>query len=377
MVIEGTERVARSRSALPPKAVIELASLGVFGVLALAVLPDGIDGLHYARATSGRFNEKGSPMLQDKDKAQAMEWMADTMAPRTVVQVHQGMHGSWGLDWALHRPLRNVMDVPPPGPGEERYFVADLRFMNIAEQQRLFASFHVVAVGPFVCVDRQSSFAPATAYVFDEREPTFFEWYFTSPAEPIRTIMPDAYYTWELRDHFGQTPNAPPRDPPRTEEQIRIAHNVAVAQGDDPEAKRLEQELAMHLDRHVEALFSGGVRLLGQELHPGVAPELSLYFRAGGPLDNEYEFAVTSVVSEGKALSLVEPDDRWKQSGVPFGISPRAWRKGYLYAEHCDIRRRAGQEKYWGQFGLYKAATPPTAPRPTAGPPQIPLMVLP
>jgi hypothetical protein len=364
------------------RGLVEPAALGAFALLPLAILPDGVDGLRYARATGGRFNEKGSRMLQDKDKSQAMEWMASSMAPQTVVQVHEGLHVAWGQDWAVHRPLRSAKDVPAPaGPGpleDGRYFVADLRFLSMLEQRKLFDTFHVVAVGPYAYIDRQSPRAPADAYVFVEREPRMLEWYLAYPTEPVRTIVPDAFYTWELRDHFGQSPNPPPPDPPQTREQRRILHNVAVSQHDDARAKDLEAQLAASLDRSAEAEFTGGdARLLGQSLHRGVAPELAFFFLSAGPLDNEYEFTAWSLMVKSRALSLVDPDERRKQSGVPFWISPRLWKRGYVYAEYCDIRRRPGVERYTGQFTVGKGAVPPSAPRPKVGPAEIPLMTLP
>jgi hypothetical protein len=363
--------------------LVEPAALGIFALFPLAILPDGVDGLAYARATGGRFNEKGSRMLQDKDKSQAMEWMASTMEPQTVVQLHEGLHTAWGQDWAVHRPLRGVNAVPspaPPGPLDDgRYFVADLRFMNMADQRRLFESFHVVAVGPYVCADRQSPRAPADAYVFEEREPRTLEWYLSYPTEPVRTIVPDAFYTWEIRDAFGQTPNPPPSDSPRTREQLRILHNVAVSQRDDARARALAAELNASLDISVQTEFTGGdgARLLGQSFRRGVSPELSLYFLSAGPLENEFEFTVWSVMERRRLLSLVAPDERRKQSGVPFWISPRLWQKGYVYAEYCDIRRRPGHERYTGQFTLGKGIVLPNAPHPKVGPPEISLMTLP
>ncbi len=363
-----------------PRAFVRAAALATFGSLALLILPDGIAGLHYARATGGRFNEKGAPMLQDKDKTQAMEWMSRTMAPGTSVLVHDGLKVVWAQEWAVHRPVRGLKDVAVPltAPGDsERYFAADLRFLSMAEQRKLFDQFHVVAVGPYVYADRREPRAPAEGYVFEEREPTPLEWYLRSPTEPVRTIVPDEYYTWELRDALGQQPNPFPQAPPRTSEQLRIAHNVAVAQGDDARAKEIEGALVATLDRSVETIFTSGVRLLGQHFARGVAPELSLYFESGGPLDNEYMFVVTSTVLSPRLFSLVEADEKRKQAGLPFWISPRLWKRGYLYAEHCDIRQRPGRERFMGEFGLWKAAAPRTAPRPTAGPPQVPLLLLP
>lgn len=345
--------------------MVPLAALAAFGVLALMVLPDGIAGLRYAKATAGRFNEKGRRIFDDVDMSQAMEWMARRMEPRVVVAMLTDLYSREyrAQEWALHRPVQGVPFAQYLRvPNQARYFVGDLRFSTAEDQRDAAAAFHLVTLGPYVFIDRSAPRAPLEAYSFDEREPNLFEWYFESPSEPIRTVRPDPWRTWELREHYEQTPNDPPGQPPATLDELRIAHNLAVSTGDAAGAEAWSARLLASLDASVAASFSDGTQLLGQRFVRGVDPTLELYFLASGPLVNEYLFEVASNVEAAPALSLVPADPKVKQYGPPFDLSPRLWRKGFIYLDRVDIRRRPGREHFVGFFekqGTMPVAAPP------------------
>ena len=372
VALRTTARPLARRESADPKGLVPLITLGYVGVLALLILPDGINGLHYARATGVRFNEKGARIFEDRDKSQALEWMAASMVPGTVVQIHEGFKESWGEEWALHRPIRANAGLPNyGGPHEERYFIGDLRFLSGSDQKRLADAFHMVVVGSYFLIDREAPKGPVESYVFDEREPTFLEWYLTSPTEPVRTLRPDAWSTWELREHWGQTPNPPPTATPETREQLRIAHNIAVEANDSALAERLENELVAQLDANAAAVFSDGTRLLGKHLTASVAPALGVYFLATGPAEGELEFAIASSIEARRLLSLIPPDDKVKQLGAPFVISPKLWHKDFIYAERCDVRQRPGTERFVGHFDGHGK----NAPKPMIGE-DVPIMTL-
>ena len=359
--------------------LVPIAAFAVFGLVALIVLPDGISGLRYAKATAGRFNEKGRRIFDDVDMSQAMEWMATRMEPKTVVAMLTDLYSREyrAQEWALHRPVRGaVFSQYASTPGQERYFVGDLRFLSAEDQRRAAATFHLVTLGPYLFIDRSAPNTPLEAYSFDEREPNLFEWYFESPSEPIRTVRPDPWRTWELRQHYEQTPNSPPGQAPVTLDEIRIAHNLAVATDDAAAAATWEARLLSSLDTRVAASFSDGTRLLGQRFVRGVDPTLELYFLADGPLMNEFLFEVVSSM-EARALSLVPADPKVKQYGPPFVISPRLWRKGFIYVDRVDIRRRPGREHFAGFFekqGNAPGAAPPKLA--SAQGEQLPLMTI-
>jgi 4-amino-4-deoxy-L-arabinose transferase-like glycosyltransferase len=351
------------------------ASLAVFSLVPLATLPDGIEALHYARMTGGRFNEKGKLALREEDKSQALEWMAQRMEGRATVDLHDGMRPTWAQAWALHRPIRQATAIPVSHTnGQDRYFIGDLAFMTASDQLRLAHEFSLIAVGQYVFVDRAiAPPAPVEGLVFDPREPNPLEWYFLSGVDPIRTVRADAFYTWELRDHYGQTPNPSPDGPPASLEQLRIAHNAAVAANDSGLAERYQHEFMASIDARVARTYSTGTKLLGERYTSGVAPTLALYFLAVGQADADYQFDVISVVDDRRFLSLVPPDDKIKSVGVPFVIPPRLWRKGYIYVSYIEIRHRPGREMFFGSFSGPPGFLPPKPVDETSG---APLLIL-
>jgi hypothetical protein len=323
-----------------------------FGLVPLVILPDGIDGLRFARMSGWRFNEGGRRAPREVDKSLALEWMAQRMYSVSVVNIHEGMRPNWSQAWALHRPLKAVTAVPTArAPGDGRYFVADLALLPTNAQLEMAQSFHLSVVGSYVLVDLDPKHAAgADGYVFDEREPSPLEWYLLSGVDPIRTIRPDPFYTWELRRHYGQEPNDPPATPPRTLEQIRIAHNIAVASGDVGLAARYQQDIVARLDASVEMTEPGGTRLLGELYSPGVEPELSLYFLAADPTETDNAFEILTIVEGRRPLSLVPIDDKTQPVGIPFTLPARLWKKGFIYVSRDPVQHRPGRERFVGFF---------------------------
>ncbi|HEX4447346.1 MAG TPA: glycosyltransferase family 39 protein, partial [Polyangiaceae bacterium] len=280
------------------KDAIALGVLAVIGLLPLLVLPDGVRGLVYARTSGGRFNDRGRRIFQDVDKSEAAAWFGQRMQGAPRVLIHSTLHTTWAIDWAMRRPTATVDTLPDrPSNGEDRYLLGDLAFMKPADQQKIAAQFHLTTVGQFVLVDRGSPPAPADAYAFDEREPTAAEWYLFGGTEPMRTVRPDAWATWELRDEFGQTPNPLPGASPATLDELRVAHNAAVASGDAGRAGEYQTRLLARLDARPSTKFSDGTVLLGERFKRGADPILELYFLAPGPSPvPDRQFEIQSVV---------------------------------------------------------------------------------
>ena len=349
--------------------------LGSIGFLPLLILPDGVRGLAYARATGGRFNDRGRRIFQDVDKSAACEWMTARMEAGTRVQIHTSMHAAWGIDWALRRPTVAVDEPPTHAPtGTDRYFLADLAFMNAAAQVRMANEFHLVVVGQYALLDRAAPFAPADGYSFDVREPTPLEWYFVGGSDPLRTVRPDPWYTWELREQFGQSPNPPPTDgAPETLDEIRIAHNAALSAHDGARAEELQKRLVSGLHGRT-ATFTDGTRLLGERFSHGVAPVLDLFFLAAGPAaGDDTQFDIKSVIEQAPLLSLVEADNKVKAVGMPLAIPPRLWKAGFIYVDHTEIRHRPGREIY---TGFFVGGNDETRPKEIDGDNEIPLLTL-
>jgi 4-amino-4-deoxy-L-arabinose transferase-like glycosyltransferase len=352
--------VRRRRGASDPKHLVEKGTLGAVALAILLILPDGIRSMPYGKATGGRFNDRGRRIFQDLDKAVAVSWMTGKMEGPVRVQIHSSMHSNWANDWALHRPIVGNDGIPGRAPkADDRYLVADMAFVNAADQHTLGSQFHLDVVGQFAMADRVGPNTPADGYVLDAREPTALEWYLASCVDPVRTVRADAWYTWELRDLFGQVPNPPPPGEPATLDQIRIAHNVALASGDEARADRYGADLAAQLAAFVATKFSDGTMLLGERFVPGVAPVLELYFQAGGPTADEDQFDIESVVLRRPILSLLAADDKVRTLGRPMFPSPKEWKAGFIYASRTEIRKRPGQEAYAGFFTAPDKAHPP------------------
>ena len=111
--------------------------------------------------------------------------------------------------------------------------------MSGDEERRIAAAGHVRIYGDTWVVDKREPPAPLDAYSLNEREPNVFEWLFLDGTEPHRSVgaSPDPWLTWEWRTHLGQSASLPTGEP-ATLDQMRIAHTVAVASGDQAAAAR-------------------------------------------------------------------------------------------------------------------------------------------
>jgi hypothetical protein len=324
--------------------------------------------------TGGRFNDNGNRILREADKAQALEWLGRSIDRKKTVLTHPGIHSTWAQDWALHSPLQSTKDMPAPGSaGDARYYAGDMQFMDANEQRKLAGTFHVVAVGPYFLVDRASAKAPAEGYSFDEREPNLLEWYFSAGVDPVRSIRPDPWYTWELREHYGQTPNPPPKGAPQSLDEIRVAHNIAVAAGDASLAAKYRERLLEKLRTSIESPFTDGTRLLGEKISSGVAPTLTLYFLSTGSYAADWEFRIDSTLRRKRPLSLVSRDGVVRRVDAPFAIPTRLWKKDFIYSVRTELRQRPGPERFTGHF----SGQPGEPPKLAAGAAEVDLLELP
>jgi hypothetical protein len=229
-------------------------------------------------------------------------------------------------------------------------------------QEKLTKEFAVTAVGPFWKIVENAPAAPIEAYSFVEREPSWWEWYFVSGTEPHREIAPDPYLTWELRDHFHQ-PAEPPKEPPKTLEQRRVAHNLALAQGDAARAASLLAEIEREL-RPLHARFEDGSEIVGARFDDGARPLLTLILRAGDPPAADAQLTVRSRVIAKAPWSLTIADPTEREVGLPLPIAPQRWKKGYLYSDRVPIRKRPGAEVFRAMWWVRGKGI---APRPVGG----------
>jgi hypothetical protein len=337
------------------------AALGL--LVPLAIVPDGLRALHYAHRSGGRFNENGHLTKPDKDKVAMLEWLSARMANDTSLALHPGMRQSLWVDWSVQRPVQTVNRLPiGPAAGPERYYVADQRFMDASEQEALAAQFALTVVGPYLAVDREQTRGPLRAFAVQRNEPSALQSYWLSSTHALREIVPDPYLGWEMRDRFGLTPNDSPSGPPANFEQVRVAHNIAVARGDSAAAERWLAQLLAGCDRAHATAFSDGDALLGTRLERGASLVFSAYFRASGPDPNEPDLVMHSSLDAAPASSLVPRDAAVAEVGMPFAIPTSRWKPGYVYASVTEVIRRIGSERWYGAFRPARARGPSSSP---------------
>jgi len=323
-----------------------LVALGILALPLVFILRDGVPAVKYARATGGRFNEKGLVIDSDGDKTAFLRWLEAELSKRAVVEMHESMRPTWAQTWALGgRIVRTNRPVPPGAlAGRDDVFVMDVRYASERDLATVARRFHVRAVGTFWAIRPSEAHAPIDAFVFEEREPSALAWMFVSATEPVRTVVPDAFATWEARVHWDQ-PALVPDEPARTLEQKRIAHNAAVHRGDAARASELFAEIEREL-RPLGAAYEDGPEIVGAQDRPGVRPRLDLYLRSSGPLAAGTWLSVRSRVIARPSLSTTMPDPTTREVGLPFTVPPSRMRAGFVYVDPVAIVKRPGVEVF-------------------------------
>jgi hypothetical protein len=351
-----------------------LVPIGLTILYSLAMFPDALRTLHYARETGGRFNENGTVLRSETNLIYLLYRLKARLPEATGPDVLPELMWLWPYGWASAGQGRGVASVPTehtnaldPHP----IFLARAISLSTDQQKTLASHFHVeIYDDEFWVVDRREPQAPPDAYSLEEREPSIWEWYFISGVEPIRKYVHDPFSTWEWRIHLGQ-PAAPPTTPPATREQVRIAHNVAVASGDEAAAQRLEADLGRDLVRAPATTFTQGLSLLGYRRIGGTEPRIVLLFRASEPVSDAW-FAVRAKVEKKRAFSFIPPDPIERGVSVPVGLSTKLYRPGFIYSQTVVLRQRIGVERLWGAFQAREG----TAPVPVDLRPEVQLLVL-
>ena len=94
-------------------------------------------------------------------------------------------------------------------------------------------------------------------------------------------------------------------------------------------------------------------RAPGDHLYEGARSLLTLYVLAGGPSVADVQLAVRSRVVQRATLSLTVLDALEREVGIPVGLAPQRWKKGFLYSDPVAIRKRPGTEvfraSYWAR----------------------------
>ncbi|MGD0528348.1 MAG: hypothetical protein ABSE49_24645, partial [Polyangiaceae bacterium] len=231
------------------------------------------------------------------------------------------------------------------------FWIARGSGMSTDDQRKIIGAAHVRIYGDTWLVDQREPNAPLDAYSLNEREPGLFEWLLFDPTEVHRSIgpAPDPWLTWEWRTHLGQDAT-PPTGSPVTMDEMRIAHNVAIASGDGVAAERWREKLEGMLDRTVTAKYDTGLALMGVRVIGGVEPRVESWFEVGKPFVGDDTFAVRSNVEKTATLSLIPPDTADRDMAFPEPLPTKLWKPGAIYVTTAILNHRIGVERYSGRW---------------------------
>jgi hypothetical protein len=336
--------LTRHRAASAAAPWVALALLGAPTAL---ILKDGLSVVRLARETGGRFAEAN--LDTDLDKEAVLRWFLRGRPPTVGIAYHGAIHDGWALQWEL-RPRLSAANQPMMGGFTEatRVYILDTRAVSAGELRQAAARYHVHAVGHLWVMDRAEPHAPLDGYELEEREPSLLQRWWLGPTEPVRSVRPDAWVTWEWRTMLGQ-PAAVPTTPPVTTEELRIAHNAALQRGDLPGAARLRAALAARFDVRRTAEFEGGTALLGGVQRTGARRSITLYFLAGN-IAGEARFSVhAKVVAPPRFSGLPAAPENLEIAGGPTWPTG-FWRRGEIYSLEIVYRKRPGTETLTGSW---------------------------
>jgi hypothetical protein len=344
-------------AAVAPRRAAGLAAatglvIGLFPVAAMA--HDGVQSLWVWRRTGGRYDDNGNLIRSHKDMLSVLK---QVVAPHTARDGHIDAHPSaaWGWEhqWTLQANATSVAIPTAGNPNADThpFWIARGSGLSAQEERKIAQSAHVRVYGDTWIVDQLEPAAPLDAYSLNEREPHPLEWLFLGGTEPVRTVgrTPDPWLTWEWREHLGQAV-ATPTDAPSTIDQVRIAHNVAVARGDAAGADRWRAEIEQQLDRTVQTRFTGGMHLIGVRTIAGVQPRVEAWFECTEAPVGDAAFNVKSTVEARAAFSLIPPDEFDREMAYPHPIATKLWRPGFFYRTETVLNHRIGRERYWGYW---------------------------
>ena len=364
-------RFESRRPRLPDRMFRAVLALGF--LVPLLMVRDAATALVYAKKTGGRFNERGRFIQPDKDKVAALNRVRELVPEEAAVGLDVNMQRSLWIPWVLQRRVVDA-GVGQTGAleGAAAVLVTDGRFADARTLRESGRRARTLVIGPFWVFDRAAAPAPAEAFTIARVEPVGLARYFVSSTHALRKVEPDPFSTWEIRDHLDETPNPAPSVEPRTADQIRIAHNIAVHDGDHARADVLRALLLAGADGGPATTYDDGTKLLGVRFDRGASDVLTVYFESAAPVRKR--FVVRSRVEARPAGSLVRADPLEWEVGLPPSLPPEMWRPGYLYASVTEILKRPGRERF---VGSWVDARTSTSRRPTRWPNEVTLLVLP
>ncbi len=357
-------RLAR-RMGRPTSSRAIAATALVLGLLPTAAMAhDAVASLWVWRRTGGRYDEHGSAIRSQVELLAVLRQVVYAHVARgTTIDTHPSIGWGWEFLWTaqgLATP-RNAPAVARGGAANP-FWLARPSGLSGNEQRAIAASSHVRVYGDAWIVDEREPAALLDAYAIDEREPNPFEWLVYGGTEPIRTVgaRPDPWLTWEWRTHLKQ-PSPEPAGDPASLDEIRIAHNLAVARGDREAVDRWRAALDRELDRRVNAGFTNGVELIGVRVIGGVEPKIESWFSVSPTASavSEAWFSVRSEIEARAAWSLIPPSPTDREMAFSPSLPTELWRPGFIYVISTVLNHRIGRERYAGAWRSRDASAYP------------------
>jgi hypothetical protein len=321
----------------------------------LAMAHDGVASLWVWRATGGRYDDNGAIIRSHID---LLTIVKQVILPRTVRGMSMDANGSaqwgWEAQWTW-QGLSNNVGLPLSGARQvatHPFWVGRGSGLMGDEQKKVVAAAHVRIYGDAWIVDQREPAGPLDAYSLNEREPGLIEWlFFDGGTEPHREAskVPDPWLTWEWRVHLGQDA-VPPTGEPKTLDEMRIAHNVAIAMGDDAAAEHWREKIDTAIDRTVNAKFDEWVNLIGVRMIRGVQPRIETWFEATEAPTGEAQFSVRSTMLGKSRWSLIPRATQDRDMAFAPSLPTKLWKKGFIYRTETVMNHRIGVEQYLGHW---------------------------
>ena len=357
-----------SRDSLP-SVRFPWVALGLFALPFGVLLPSALDALRAARKTGTSLAAEGPSKPVDRKLVTAFRFWSSRLSDDAAVVLDRNLSPALWMPWVLGRPIRTKASAW--SRNKDRYFALDARYADSGELRTRAQASELLVLGSYFLFDRARPSGPATVFAIAEREPTLFERLFVSTNHAIREVVPDPFHTYEVREVLRQRPNPAPGVAPKTWEQIRVAHNLAVSLGDVEGATALRKRLVASLDTRPATEYQDGTHLLGIRLDRGASEVLHLYFESRGPADQR--FVVRARAPNEKPPALLR-DERAPELGAPSFPLRDSWQIGYLYGLAIELAPARAPEKIVGSW-LSTNADLPILPKDLA--PEVTLLVRP
>jgi hypothetical protein len=339
----------------PPRArnVAAATGLAVGLMPAVAMAHDGVASLWVWRRTGGRYDDKGTLIDSETDMLVVLRDVIMPWTRRgTRIDAHPSVDWYWQDLWE-YEGNANIVGNPlagNPAVASHPFWIARGRGLSADEEKRIASISKVRIYGDAWVVDQREPVGSTDAYSVNEREPNPIEWLLLGGTETLRSIgpNPDPWLTWEWRTHLDQ-PAPLPTGEPVTIDQIRIAHNVAIAQGDSAAAERWRRQIESQLDLAKGVAFDHGVSLLGVRLTGGVEPRVEAWFECMAKM-GDAAFNVRSTIESKARFSLIPPDTTDREMAYPPSLATKLWRPEMIYKTYAVLNHRIGRERYWGTW---------------------------